>query len=108
VELSSKATKAKGLPLTTQAIGGTKGADSVRLEMLGRKTAEAAGVDGVLFTVARTDGGTTAGPAQVTLDYTDFADAFGGSYSSRLRLATYPACVLTTPERKSCSTPTYL
>jgi RHS repeat-associated protein len=108
IELSGKATKAKGLPLTAKAAGGTRGADSVRLEMLGRETAESAGVDGVLFTVTRTDGAPTAGPAQVALDYSDFADAFGGSYSSRLRLATYPACVLTTPEKKSCSTPTYL
>jgi RHS repeat-associated protein len=105
---AGKAAKAKGLPLAAKAVGGTKGADSVRLEMLGRKAAVAAGVDGVLFTVARTDGGATAGPAQVALDYSDFADAFGGSYSSRLRLATYPACVLTTPEKKACSTPTYL
>jgi RHS repeat-associated protein len=108
VELTGKAAKAKGLPLSAKATGGTKGADSVRLQMLGRKATEAAGVDGVLFTVARTDGATTVGPAQVALDYSGFAEAFGGSYRSRLRLATYPACVLTTPEKKACSTPTYL
>ncbi|MET7489578.1 polymorphic toxin-type HINT domain-containing protein [Streptomyces sp. NPDC005538] len=105
---TSKAVKAAGLPLTAKAVGGTKGADSVRVQVLGRKATEAAGVDGVLFTVARTDGATAAGPAQVSLDYSDFADAFGGDYSSRLQLATYPACVLTTPEKKACSTPTYL
>jgi hypothetical protein len=76
--------------------------------VLGRKATEAAGVDGVLFTVARTDGGEAAGPARIALDYSAFADAFGGSYGSRLRLATYPSCVLTTPEKKACSTPTYL
>ncbi|MFG2459211.1 polymorphic toxin-type HINT domain-containing protein [Streptomyces sp. NPDC048523] len=108
VDLADKAVEAKGLPLAAKAAGGSKGADSVRLEMLGRKVTEAAGVDGVLFTVARTDGGATPGPAQVALNYSGFADAFGGSYSSRLRLATYPACVLTTPEKKACSTPTYL
>ena len=101
VQLTGKAAKANGLPLTAKAAGGTKGADSVRLEVLGRKATEAAGVDGVLFTVARTDDGDTAGPAQVTLDYSDFADAFGGSFGSRQRLATYPSCVLTTPEKKA-------
>lgn len=108
VTLSGKAAKAKGLPLTAKAAGGTNRADSVRVEVLGREATEAAGVDGVLFTVARSDGATAAGPAQLSLDYSDFADAYGGDYSSRLRLATYPACVLTTPEKKACSTPTYL
>ncbi|MHC3473740.1 RHS repeat-associated core domain-containing protein [Streptomyces sp. 7R007] len=108
VALTGKAVRAAGLPLTAKAAGGRKGAGSVRLEVLGHQAAQAAGVDGVLFTVARTDGATSAGPAQVTLDYADFADAYGGAYSSRLRLATYPACVLTTPQKKGCSTPTYL
>lgn len=108
VDLGGKAVRADGLPLTAKAAGGARGADSVRVRVLDRRAAEAAGVDGVLFTVARSDGAATAGPAQVALDYSGFADAFGGSYGSRLRLATYPACVLTTPEKKSCSTPTYL
>ncbi|WP_280886223.1 hypothetical protein, partial [Streptomyces sp. LBL] len=108
IALSGKAAKAKGLPLTAKAAGGKKAAESVRVEVLGRKAATAAGIDGVLFTVARTDGEATKGAAQVTLDYADFADAFGGGYGSRLRLAQYPACVLTAPEKKACSTPTYL
>ncbi|MEU9471883.1 polymorphic toxin-type HINT domain-containing protein [Streptomyces avermitilis] len=108
VDLSGKAIKAKGLPVTAKAAGGKKDAESVRVEVLGRQAAKAAGVDGVLFTVARTDGQRGQGPAQVTLDYSDFADAYGGGYGSRLRLMQYPECVLTTPEKKGCSTPTYL
>ncbi|MDQ0992553.1 hypothetical protein [Streptomyces sp. V3I7] len=108
VELSGKTAKAKGLPLSAKAVSGKKGAASVRVEVLGRKAAKAAGVDGVLFTVARTDGETAKGPAQVSIDYSDFADAYGGGYGSRLRLAQYPECVLTTPEKKACSTPKYL
>jgi RHS repeat-associated protein len=106
--LSGKAAKAKGLPVTAKAAGGTKAADSVRVQVLGRKATEAAGVDGVLFTVARSDGDAAQGAAQVTLDYSDFADAYGGGYGSRLQLVQYPECVLTTPEKKACSTPTYL
>ncbi|MEU5596466.1 polymorphic toxin-type HINT domain-containing protein [Streptomyces sp. NPDC020298] len=108
LKLSSKASKAQGLPLMAKATGGKKGADSVRVQVLDHKAASAAGVDGVLFTVARTDGDTAKGAAQVTLDYSDFADAYGGGYGSRLRFAQYPACVLTTPQKKSCATPTYL
>ncbi|WP_326578488.1 polymorphic toxin-type HINT domain-containing protein [Streptomyces sp. NBC_00481] len=109
VELTTdKATKAKGLPLTARSADGKNAADSLRVEVLGRKATEAAGVDGVLFTVARSDGEAGQGTAQVALDYSHFADAYGGGYGSRLRLAQYPECVLTTPEKKSCSTPTYL
>ncbi|MCX4811802.1 polymorphic toxin-type HINT domain-containing protein [Streptomyces sp. NBC_01239] len=108
VTLSGKAAEAKGLPLTAKAAGGAKAADSVRVQVLSRKATEAAGVDGVLFTVARSDGDATKGTAQVSLDYSDFADAYGGGYGSRLQLVQYPECVLTTPEKKACSTPTYL
>ncbi|WP_217185396.1 RHS repeat-associated core domain-containing protein [Streptomyces sp. AC495_CC817] len=105
---SDKTTRAEGLPLTARATGGKNAADSLRVEVLGRKATTAAGVDGVLFTVARADGEDSRGTAQVALDYSAFADAYGGGYGSRLRLAQYPECVLTTPEKKSCSTPTYL
>ncbi|MFI8187341.1 polymorphic toxin-type HINT domain-containing protein [Streptomyces sp. NPDC085946] len=108
VTLSGKAAKAGDLPVTAEAAGGAKAAESIRVEVLGRKAVKAAGVDGVLFTVARTDGETAKGPARLTLDYSDFAHAYGGGYGSRLRLAQYPACVLTTPEKKGCSTPTYV
>ncbi|WP_251091650.1 polymorphic toxin-type HINT domain-containing protein [Streptomyces sp. Caat 7-52] len=108
VRLSGKAAKAEGLPLTVKSAGGKKGAHSVRVRMLSRKAAQSAGVDGVLFTVARSDGALAKGAARVTLDYSAFAGAFGGNYASRLRLAQYPACVLTTPQKKSCSTPRYL
>ncbi|MFE1308087.1 hypothetical protein [Streptomyces sp. NPDC058755] len=108
IPLTGKAAKANGLPLTARATGGEKSAKSVRVQILDRAAAKAAGVDGVLLTVARTDGHAAKGAAQLTLDYSDFADAYGGSYGSRLRFAQYPACVLTKPQKKSCSTPTYL
>ncbi len=38
----------------------------------------------------------------VSLDYTGFTEAYGGSYGSRLRLARLPACASTTPERPEC------
>ncbi|EGX59580.1 hypothetical protein SZN_12073 [Streptomyces zinciresistens K42] len=108
VQLSPTISKAKGLPIAARTAGGKKGAESLRVEVFDRSATKAAGVEGVLFAVERTDGTTAGGRAQVSLNYADFADAYGGSYGSRLRLARYPQCVLSTPGKKGCSTPTYL
>ena len=59
-------------------------------------------MQGVIFTVARDDGGATPGRAHVNLDYAGFADAYGGDYASRLRLVELPACALTTPQDAAC------
>ncbi|MFJ2911718.1 RHS repeat-associated core domain-containing protein [Streptomyces sp. NPDC087228] len=103
----SKGVQADGLPLKVAATG-TTSPDTVRLAVLDRKKAEAAGVDGPLMTVSRADGAAKSGPVQVSLDYRDFAGAYGGGYGSRLHLVTYPECVLTTPERPECSAATPL
>ncbi|WP_407913781.1 RHS repeat-associated core domain-containing protein [Kitasatospora sp. NE20-6] len=68
-----------------------------------RAKARAAGVDGVLFSIAGTgpDGGDKV---DVSLDYSAFAKAYGGDWAARLRLVRLPACVLTTPERVECRT----
>jgi RHS repeat-associated protein len=108
VRLSGKAVKAQGLPLQAAVAKGKKAARTIRVEVLDRKVSEAAGINGVLFTVARTDGEAGKGATRVTLDYSDFSGAYGGGYGSRLRLVQYPACLLTTPKQKNCSTPTYL
>ncbi|MGW1228320.1 polymorphic toxin-type HINT domain-containing protein [Streptomyces sp. NPDC002530] len=99
--------QAHGMPLKAAATG-TTSPRSVRLSVLDRKKAVAAGVDGPLMTVARSDGATGSGPVRVSLDYGDFAQAYGGGYGSRLRLVTYPECVLTTPDRPGCATATPL
>ncbi|MFH8795565.1 polymorphic toxin-type HINT domain-containing protein [Streptomyces sp. NPDC017941] len=89
-----------------------------------RKTA-AAGVEGVLLSIAAVDKDTRAdgtakptrgtaeskagqgqaGTARVTLDYSAFADAYGAGYGSRLRLVQLPECALSTPDKKGCTTP---
>ena len=58
------------------------------------------------MSVRRADGGTAATPARVALDYSGFADAFGGNYADRLKLVTLPACALTTPDVAACRTQT--
>ncbi|MFJ5609213.1 polymorphic toxin-type HINT domain-containing protein [Streptomyces sp. NPDC093221] len=67
--------------------------------------ATAAGVDGALLSVTRPSG---AVGAQVSLDYSGFADAYGGDFGSRLTLVELPLCALTTPDKAECRTRTPL
>ncbi|WP_404974642.1 polymorphic toxin-type HINT domain-containing protein [[Kitasatospora] papulosa] len=88
------------------------GATPARVEsrVLGKEQAERAGVSGLLFTVSapapsgapgeRTE--PAEGAVAVAVDYTAFAEAFGGSYGSRMHLVELPACALTTPHKNEC------
>ncbi|WP_240958500.1 polymorphic toxin-type HINT domain-containing protein [Streptomyces chilikensis] len=112
LELGGKPVQAEGLPVKVAKADRTSKAgkngstpSSVEVEVLGREKAEKAHIDGTLLTVGRSDGSGEAGPVKITVDYSSFADAYGGSYGSRLRLVEYPECVLTTPDKKKCSTP---
>ncbi|WP_309505050.1 polymorphic toxin-type HINT domain-containing protein [Streptomyces sp. KM273126] len=106
VTLGDKPAKAEGLPVRVSraAKASATAPDSVNVSVVDRKKARAAGIDGTLLTVARSDGATKAGKVEVTVDYASFAAAYGGSYGSRLRLLQYPECVLTTPQKKACAT----
>ncbi|MEU9488033.1 RHS repeat-associated core domain-containing protein [Streptomyces decoyicus] len=77
--------------------------------VLGRKETYRAGVDGVLFTlqadtVRAMKKDSPPGSVRVSLNYADFAGAYGGGYASRLRLVELPACAATTPDKDSCRT----
>ncbi|PWI43707.1 hypothetical protein CK485_16480 [Streptomyces sp. ICBB 8177] len=78
------------------------GPASVRVQLAGHTQAQAAGVDGILAGFSRADGSGSAGSAQVTLDYSAIARAYGGGWASRLHLVTMPACALTTPDVPKC------
>ncbi|MFC1432645.1 polymorphic toxin-type HINT domain-containing protein [Streptacidiphilus sp. N1-3] len=67
--------------------------------------AQKLGVSGVVFTVSGSGDG---GRLQVGLDYSAFAQAFGGNYAQRLRLVELPACALTTPAVTACQRQTPL
>jgi len=45
-------------------------------------------------------------PADVKVDYSAFADEFGGSWASRLAVVAHPSCWLTTPDAGDCSSGT--
>ncbi|MGW8362914.1 ricin-type beta-trefoil lectin domain protein [Streptomyces wedmorensis] len=77
------------------------------------KTARAAGVQGLLFSVAATGqapggtapGGTVPGgtvPVNIGLDMAALQQATGGQFASRGRLVTLPACAATTPALPAC------
>ena len=72
----------------------------VQVAMTARQAAAAAGVSGVIFTVAGS--GQSQEDVHVSLDYSSFAFADGGGYAARLHLVELPACALTTPSVPSC------
>ncbi|MED7951997.1 ricin-type beta-trefoil lectin domain protein [Streptomyces sp. BE303] len=75
---------------------------SVDVRVADRAKTQAAGVDGLLVGLARSDGRSEAGDVSVSLDYASIAQAYGGGWSSRLRLVALPACALTTPQVDAC------
>ncbi|SDZ65206.1 RHS repeat-associated core domain-containing protein [Asanoa ishikariensis] len=94
--------KATGVWVQAQSLsGGASGGSSVvKVRTLDRAATAAAGVKGVLLTVAAGTSG--VGAARVGVDYRGFADAYGGNYGSRLRLVRLPACAVTTPDVAAC------
>lgn len=106
-------TEAGGLPVTVgapaakpkaaksaAAAAGSPG--KVRVDVLDPARAARLGA-GVLLGVARADGGARSGKVRLSVDYSRFAEGFGGSYASRLRLVQLPACAaLAAPGSKDC------
>ncbi|MFI1256501.1 RHS repeat domain-containing protein [Streptomyces netropsis] len=117
---SGRALTASGLPVTllpapqsTRQAQGLKAAPAgavptgkAEVRVLDRKASERAGVDGLLFTVTpeahKARAGGSFATAGVRVDYSGFAQAFGGGYASRLRLVELPTCALTTPGKAEC------
>ncbi|WP_017588727.1 RHS repeat-associated core domain-containing protein [Nocardiopsis ganjiahuensis] len=67
---------------------------SVQIEVLDQDQAEQIGVNGLLLRVSRTDDSPTIAPVELDIDYSDFAEAFGGDYASRLTMVEIDECVL--------------
>jgi RHS repeat-associated protein len=81
---------------------------SVRVQVGDQAAAKAAGVAGVLMALSRTDTVATSGRVHLQVDYSQFVNAFGANYGSRLRLVALPGCALTTPARRECQRQTPL
>ncbi|MEU6505504.1 polymorphic toxin-type HINT domain-containing protein [Streptomyces sp. NPDC046942] len=98
------------LPLSVEQVapkhGRYSGPSAAEVTVKSRTEAAKAGVNGVLFTLAPSGKG--SGTARLSLDYSGFAQTYGGNFGSRLHLVRLPACALTTPQRASCRTQTPL
>ncbi|MFJ7899114.1 polymorphic toxin-type HINT domain-containing protein [Streptomyces sp. NPDC096198] len=86
--------------------GSYAGPAAANVSVLSRTAAERAGINGALFTLTPSTVG--QGEARLSLDYSRFAQAYGGSFGARLHLVELPACALTTPQRAACRTQTPL
>ncbi|MEU3938086.1 RHS repeat-associated core domain-containing protein, partial [Streptomyces sp. NPDC029044] len=98
------AAKAKpgSLPLTLGPASGKKRtADSVQVNVLDQKAARALGVKGVVLTVT---GPKTGGRAELGVDYSAFASAYGADWAGRLQMQRLPGCALSDPSKAKCRT----
>ncbi|MGR4883963.1 RHS repeat-associated core domain-containing protein [Streptomyces sp. LARHCF249] len=97
--------------LRSDAANDPSGVDRVKVTVADRKTAQKAGIDGLLLSVQRKDSRISGGRVQVEVDYSKIRDAYGANWASSLHLVQLPACVLTTPSKPEClkssSVPTY-
>ncbi|GAA1499625.1 RHS repeat-associated core domain-containing protein [Dactylosporangium maewongense] len=89
-----------GAPL--RVVAGAKGPEQVRVQTLSQDEVRAAGVQGVMFRVARTDAAASTGVVKLEASYGAFESAFGADWSSRLRLLVIPECHQTRPEDAAC------
>ncbi|MFG2282463.1 polymorphic toxin-type HINT domain-containing protein [Streptomyces asoensis] len=86
------------------AKGSYQGPKGVSVRVLPHQDATKLGVNGVVLAARPTVGG--SGQMELGLNYSAFAQAYGGNYADRLHLVTLPACALTTPQRAACRTQT--
>lgn len=88
------------------SLGAALASVSVHVAIADHATAQRAGVAGVILSTTRTDAATAAAVVSLSVDYSGFRTAFGGSFADRLRLVALPTCALTTPEKTACRTQT--
>ncbi|MEV7325314.1 RHS repeat-associated core domain-containing protein [Streptomyces sp. NPDC093970] len=82
--------------------------DKAEVTVLDQKLSKKLGLEGVLLSVKRADGDTRPAGLSMAVDYSSFADAYGGDWAGRLRAVQLPACALTTPQKAACRTTTLL
>ncbi|MFJ8939789.1 RHS repeat-associated core domain-containing protein [Streptomyces sp. NPDC102365] len=96
--------KPGALPLTLDRLPAAKkprSVTSVEVNVLDQKAAEALGVKGVVLTVT---GPSSGGPAELGINYSAFASAYGADWAGRLQLQQLPDCALSDPSKAKCRT----
>ncbi|MFL1434767.1 RHS repeat-associated core domain-containing protein [Nocardiopsis protaetiae] len=75
---------------------------AAEVEILDRDQAAELGLSGLALRVTRTDGAEEAGPVRISVDYADFATAYGADYGSRLELLALIDCDPDTAAEDGC------
>lgn len=97
-----------GKPQKRSAGARTQATGATEVRVLDQTVARKAGVNGVVVAISPARATSVTGPLRFSLDYSSFADVYGGDYGGRLQLTQIPACALTTPAKESCRTQTSL
>lgn len=85
---------------TTETAEVGEGPEQAQVQVLDQETAKAMGVTGVVLAIRPLEG--NGGAVDITLDYADFQNAYGGDWASRLTLRKLPQCALSSPAKKGC------
>ncbi|GAA2328859.1 RHS repeat-associated core domain-containing protein [Dactylosporangium salmoneum] len=85
------------LPVSVAPVKGGAGGGRVSVSALSHSEQAGTWRNGVVLQVQAPPGG-----ADVAVDYSGFAGAYGGDWGSRLRLVELPACAITTPDAAGC------
>jgi hypothetical protein len=81
----------------------------VQIDVLAHDWAQNLGMSGFVFSVDGAEGASLADlagdgelPAELSIDYSGFAPAYGGDYAHRLQVVALPACALEDPLPEGC------
>ncbi|WP_307625068.1 polymorphic toxin-type HINT domain-containing protein [Streptomyces turgidiscabies] len=105
VEVGGLPIKILDAGVATRPAAKTKSAKApgrIRVDVLDPQRAAKLGA-GVLLGIQRADGSDQTAKVRLSVDYSEFAEGFGGSYASRLRLVQLPACAtIAAPGSEDC------
>jgi RHS repeat-associated protein len=107
VGLADVARKADGSPVSLTAGSAAAAGRQLSVSVLDQAVAARAGVAGFVFRLSGPDGtaiGKAPLPVTVSVDYSGFAERFGGGYADRLRLVALPVCALAEKPSPGCAT----
>ncbi|HET9139145.1 MAG TPA: hypothetical protein VFO68_07255, partial [Actinophytocola sp.] len=105
VSLATEAHRAGSAPVSVAAGSAEVAGRRLGVAVLDQHTAERAAVSGFVFRLYGVDGapfGKGPLPVTVSVDYSGFAERFGGGYADRLRIVALPACALSAAPDAEC------
>lgn len=90
------------LPVLVGRAGKAAAPSKVAVTVAAHAAAVTAGASGIVVSLTRADGHSSAATVKTVVDYGAWAYGYEGDYAARLRLVELPACALTTPRRAAC------